>query len=1182
MLDPNKLKIDDRSIQQLLKDLLITYGQIPFIENGVEVGKWDELFKGQLLFFWVEIHESDLTWWQKERDLILKNWDIIDSDNSGKYLIKVLSTFYKWFVKAESYLQLWVIKELESCLASLDFKSLDVLIEETKNDKDFTFIINEIKKRKRERAVSSFIQREGTTKVKFEETTNLILNCLFQIKNELMKKDWDELVSTELHPPHIGLAYGFLKAYEKVKEKINEVPKRHLDYYYKDILQQEKAKARPDENYVFFQLNKEVKSFVLPKGTVLLGEADESGKEKEYATVSDSYLTNTRISELKTLLINASDDIAPSNKINAITGIYQNEVNSELLGNYSNEKEGWCFFGEPKIEQIASVGWALASPSFLTFGGDRSYELIIELSDDSAEECRKLLEKLAEKDRHSQEELFFSYLNQAFDIQITGLTKWMSINKYQINFYDFLKKTSNAIKLNFSLLAIDEAWVPFSKEVHGDTYTSPYPLIEFKIKENTVYYPYSFLKCMRWKSLGVNIEVNNSTKLTLYNKHGLIDSASPFPLFGVTPLRKDEFSIGTSEWIYKNLSQIDVQIVWLQPPSPNLEDYYKDYKTVELKDQDFKIAVLQSKDQKEYNLFDLDSDGELKDTTLIEGVTIFKKSNSKLIPDESILKPNETPLAFVNFELSSPDVGFGSKVYNEELILFSQEKARDRKNKLNLFPPNVPFIPYVKKINVNYKSSNTVVKKAIDGGNTSELFDFFHIHPHGILKVANNESVADNNLVPNFEDRAYLYLGIEGLITGTALCLYVKLEQSNIIQKVDTDFQLEYLTGKHWSILSSDNILENTVERGLNSGMITFRVPHDIDNENPFYSKEKNWIRISVKNKHANKIGKCLMIKPNCSLIERINIGHEESIKLAEPETVVKFKSKPKQITQVSQPMSSFGGRGGENEAQMFERTAQLLGHKNRMVRPRDFKRMLFEEFDELAWIKVATPTMFPESVKAGEVHIIVLPNFTSLGELEQQNIHYERIEAIENYIKRHSYPGIKIKVFSPQIEIVEVCVDIILNRLAETPPLEELTDLINRTISPWAFSKGNIENVDMSFNTINVLNGLNKIKSIWKVEVCEAVQIIKSGTNFSYVDSAETSEQLVPSTYKSILIPSIKHKIRFITVAQDGIKDTTIGNMVIGTDLIIREQGELPLSLKEKHERKKSLFVISTNEINP
>lgn len=1180
MLNPNNLKIDDRSIQQLLQELLKTYGQIPFIENGVEVGKWDELFKDQLLYFWVEIHETSLTWWQKERDIILKSWDSYGEPLSGPYLGKLVHTFYGWFTKAESYLQIWVIKELESCLASINFEVLEPLLASLPNNESNLKVLEQLKKRHGKKDRNGISNSKKNKEVDhFEEISNLLINCLLQIQKELRDKNWDELVSTERHPPHIGLAYGFLKAYNKVKDQLNELPKRHLDYYFKDVLKQERLKAKPDEVYLFFELNKEVQNFVLPQASVLLGDVDESGNETEFETISTSYLTNARITELKTLLVDASKEIAPLNKIGGVTGMFQNNIATDIATNYSPDNVGWHLFGDSATKNTASIGFAWASPVFLTEGGQRSYELVFELTDESALACRAVIKELAAKDQFSEEELFFNFYDQSLDIRISGLSAWLPIERYIINCFDFLKGNSNTIKLNFDLLESDEAWVSYSKDIHRENYETTYPIVELKIKGNTVYYPYFFLKCVQWKSLGINISVQECKELVMFNKHGLVDVASPFPILGVTPLKDDEFSLGSQEWVDKKITQVDLELTWLPLPKPNFATYYQDYKTTKIDDFTIKISVNEAPNAEEYDLFTLNEKEELSDTTILEGISVLKNAKSASNRLYETLRPSEVPAAFVSFKLMSPEAGFGSNHYKEELILYSQEKARDRKNKLNLLPPKAPFIPYVKSIKVNYKSNNTVIAKGIDNGNGAERFDFFHLHPHGTHKVANELKVKNRSLVPQLENRAYLYLGFEGLVLGTALCLYIKLEQSDDTINTEVDFRLEYLAGKKWATLNQDDILENSVENGLNSGMITFRIPIDIENKHPFYSRDKNWIRISVNNQHIADMGKCLLIKPNCSRVRRINIKNDEKIKLIPAGTITKFREKPKKISQVSQPMPSFGGKDREREGDLYSRVSQNLAHKRRMVRPRDFKRMLFEEFDNIAWLKVATPSEYPKSVKAGEVHIIVLPTFIDLEDMKQLNLQNEQKEAMKNFIKKHSYPGINVKIFSPQIELIEVCVDLVLNRMLETPSLDEISEIIDRTVSPWAFSEKKIENADDSFNTIDVLNSLNKLPYVWKVEVCEAVQIVKIGSNYTYLDSAEDNGLLSPSTYRSILITMAKHKIRFINGAEDSKASTTIGNMIIGTDLIIREEVEDIETEKLLEEAKSSLYLINTNE---
>lgn len=1176
----NPLKIDDRSIPQLLQTLLASYAQLPFVQDGEVKGNWDELFKDQLLFFLVDIHEANLFWWQKEREIILKNWNSTGRIKSTIFLSKLIQKFHNWYMLAERYEQWWIIKEMESCLLQLDLSGIQKALKKHENFQTVVEKIEQFIQRVQQNAsfAPRTLGRKGVHR--FEHNTNQFLNCLLQVQKELKLRHWDETISTEDHPPHVGLVYGFLKAYEKVQANLNQLPQVHLDYYVKTILQHKNAPVLADEVYLFFQLNDSYESFVLPKNTGIKG-LGEDGKELVFETMESAYLTKAVISEVKSLLIDSSPEIAPLHHIHAITGIYQSDISPEKLMDDAALHSGISMFGEAVQEYQSNIGWAIASPAFLSDSGERFYELTLEVSTDSAKQLRDTVAQLFEKTSLHYDEIAFKFLGETLNLRITSAEAWETIEEYNVNYHELMHAETNKLSISFKLTASDPEWSAYTEEVHQEGYQTTFPILEIGLKAGSIYYPYSLLNQLEWESIGIRTKVKDCNTLKLYNKNGLVDPTASFPIFGLDPKLDDPFYIGAEEWVYKSLDSIDLSIHWDALPQPNLEHYYSGYETVKLKDKDFKVRFKQAVDEaEEFELFTVDEKEELQSSTNLAGVSLdmpSKKPSKRYLFD---LSPRLVPEAFVELNLSSPLCGFGGAQFSEELSLFSQRKARDRKNKLDLKVPSVPFIPYVKQLKVDYESFNYITKKEVKSKQNQEQFDFFHVHPHGKLKVANGKRIEDDKLLPKLENRAYVYFGIEHLVKGAGFNLFFKFGESSISEKDTIDTRLEYLSGKSWVEIKQDYIIENTFQKGLGSGMLTFRVPYDIENNHPFYDPQKQWVRISITNEHAYAIGNCLLMRTNCSKAVRTGFEQSQSIQHIAPGVLSHFVAKElhQAVATISQPMASRGGKQVEAQSLYYKRIAQRLAHKNRAVRPEDFIQLLQERFSKIAWVKVATSTTNPKEINPGEVHLIVLPYFSNLEELRSWRLRAEEKEEMEQYLKSKCLMGVKVKVMAPRLEWVEAYVDIELNRMMNPPSIYELTDLINHAISPWAFDlRNSTEKIDGIFNTIDVLNALNQLNSIWRVPVCEAVQIIKTGRHFDYIDTAKGNEVLTPSSYQSIFIPTVKHKIRFIQDDAACLKDNTIGNMVIGMDLILKDIDEGAQLEKEKEQSVQGLYLLNS-----
>ena len=79
-------------------------------------------------------------------------------------------------------------------------------------------------------------------------------------------------------PPHLALLFAFLKLFKREQDYLNTLTRRHLDYNYKDILGFNRATGCAGKEPEFFELNKNAKSALVPKGTILMAGNDENGK----------------------------------------------------------------------------------------------------------------------------------------------------------------------------------------------------------------------------------------------------------------------------------------------------------------------------------------------------------------------------------------------------------------------------------------------------------------------------------------------------------------------------------------------------------------------------------------------------------------------------------------------------------------------------------------------------------------------------------------------------------------------------------------------------------------------------------------------------------------------------------------------------------------------------------------
>src|SRR5690606_11086947 len=68
------------------------------------------------------------------------------------------------------------------------------------------------------------------------------------------------------HLPHYALFLSFLKLFKSAQDQANTLTQRHLDFYYKEVLQLFPAKAQPNKAHIIVELAKQTSSYLIAKG----------------------------------------------------------------------------------------------------------------------------------------------------------------------------------------------------------------------------------------------------------------------------------------------------------------------------------------------------------------------------------------------------------------------------------------------------------------------------------------------------------------------------------------------------------------------------------------------------------------------------------------------------------------------------------------------------------------------------------------------------------------------------------------------------------------------------------------------------------------------------------------------------------------------------------------------------
>jgi len=178
-----------------------------------------------------------------------------------------------------------------------------------------------------------------------------------------------EIESRSNNEPHFALFLCFLKLFKHAQNQLNQVTDRHLDFYYKKVLQIKEKAAQSDQVHLVCELAKNVNQHLIEAGTPFNGGKDASGKIRFYQVDEDIVLNKGTVSHIRSIFSkNKKLYFAP----------FANSADG-LGAEFENGIAKWSAFGHDDLPR-ASTGFALASPVLLLQEGLRTIHLIFNLT----------------------------------------------------------------------------------------------------------------------------------------------------------------------------------------------------------------------------------------------------------------------------------------------------------------------------------------------------------------------------------------------------------------------------------------------------------------------------------------------------------------------------------------------------------------------------------------------------------------------------------------------------------------------------------------------------------------------------------------------------------------------------------------------------------------------------------
>lgn len=1204
-----RFRIDDRSFEDLLGYMVSFLEHVNFYNTDNEIdGNWKVLLEHDPVIYIVTIINEPVYLDESEDDT------------------QMVQDLLHWYTKIEKWYR--DLRELEEDILADKIGNISADIITTQKDRLTNYVNQQNKNKQKPKSFSEAVKvysgaekkQEQKQDVDVSEMVHTLKKVVLHIQDFAKKYLQKYLFTKDDHMPNNALYIAFALLYKRLKDKINTLSKKHLDFYYRDVLQQTTSPGVATQAVICFEVLSKFGSVPIPEKTQFsAGKIFGSKTSILFETSKAVMVCAVKLESIRTLYFNQSPFIKIGTKLPTITNIIKNELVTKGKSNDA-EEINWSLFGadedtlinsEIEPTSITDIGYMIGSQVLYLEEGKRRVSISFRMETNSAQDIFwKLLDEVKESQAVPMDVVFNMIFEEAFTISYTSTKKWESVPVYDV----FYNREENVFGIGFILHNTDPAVTSLATEKSN----SVWPMVKVVFDEYAPFYTYSFFKGIQLESIDIDVEVSGVKNLSLYNNIGKMPLTKSFDLFGPSPRKGGYLMIGKSELFKKELTDLTIDIEWDNVPYEygGFDAYYMAY-AEPFSNDSFKVELSalsngywfpQDSDlAQEVNLYTTEScytpEGyesvrvSENRTLKLDHLEAFKLSRDYRLHDP-IKYDVHTKGGFFKLTLIAPEYAFGKNLYQKN---YTEVAVSNAKNDEDLPLPNKPFVPKVKSVAISYTAKDSMYfNNTLSNENNPDIVagDYLHITPFGIKKTLKDSKVYENTIVPDFEGQGYLYLSLSSPQPLMEVTLYFDVlnkTPSNVNSYEGIIFQYKELSD--WVTLTEKHIISDSTNRLTKSGIIEFSFPSRFQpNDAGLYelrcvAKHKAYLYPMLKGIYPNAV------VATCTSDDDSIIG-----KKVPANSISKTVTKMPALKKITQPAPSYGGKLAGTEATFYTDVSERLRHKDRAISIWDYERMMLQYFHDVIIAKCTNLTQNFKP-KAGNVTIVVLARRWRTEEHFYFNT--DELAAMASYINQKSNPFIKIKVRNPIVEWLLVNCKVTF--YAEDNGgyyINQLNQEISDYLSPLPSDKNsNIEGIGAVVEPRMLMSYIENLEYIKVVHEINIEHIVKKGINDFTMKVYHASEQIKPTTPWSILAPVNKHNINRETEVDEAPLDTPSGedetdllNMQVGVDFIISddstEESEEPVTTvkqeeaitkikKEVKETKQEYKVVPVNKGN-
>lgn len=1217
---PSYVKVDEQKFSDRLSFLLKYSELVKYIGlNGEEQGSWEVFLQKDICFFLASILNFNLS----EKDTLIKDnlytfwWAQTEKQKREAFrsafqnLLEMATVINTWFNESQALKGIKdgvkMISEIEQTIKSRPKSALQGLKSEaTAAEKAEVFSVGsvtfffedfhevwelDVTMLKIVKPGEEYDFKKGIKK--FGSIYRTLFHSITHLQEIALQLLSDSIKKKHNHQPDTALLITFLFLMEHAQNQINTFTKKHLDYYYCEILGQEKLPAVPDKTFVQFTLLKTAPYRLLEKGALLHAGVNKEGLPSYYELDDDILVTKANIPSdgLKTIFLarNPNIDFGLS-KQNTITNIYAAPLANSDDGfgaKFSDPANTWPLIGEDQSELnqdeqqmgFGRIGLAIAASVLNLEGGNRKISLNLTFQDSSLSGFIEVLGSIAAEKNTDKDSAFEDLFQNSLEVYLSGKKEWILIENYSATGPS--QWENNTLTIYFELAEGKPSITEYNPKVHGGSFDTDFPVLKILLRHQDSHFIYSFVKQLELEVIKLDVEVEGLKSLNLFNQAGKVDGSVPFQPFGPIPEKNAYLLFGHSEITNKKINSLNVNLNWNNLPETEngFRDYYAAYDQPlspiynnPITNSCFKINLsslsnyrfVEETQPEEVNLFQIQCDPEPPpNTEPLSPQTIIQwpaDNLGNLQPDYTLEKlppfTNLTKQGYFKIKLEDPYYGFGESIYSELFPLVISENARPkfflfwpRKNKNQLPIPNKPFSPVLSQISIDYTASTTfyfppgeVWENEKESGEK-----VFHLLPFGIDPIFEDGRPlkAFHGLMPSFNGDGNLFIGIADLIPPQPITIFFELQKSerkfNPAKPISVGWW--YLKDNQWESFPPHTVLMDTTDQFTKTGIIKLDIPKSINKNNTILPNDLHWINVGIKG-NLKAIGRVKNITTQvASTTWQANpkdITHFENVQANPPQIKISgLVDKTPEITDVKRIYKFYHGRTRELETSFYTRVSELLRHKGRAITPYDYERLILQKFPLIKQVKCIGFANYEKFLKTpGSLYIIVVP-FWGHDELSPKS-GFSLLQSIKEYVSAIAAPELEITVKNPLYEKILIYGKVkfnptIVKEGMSGKYLKELDADIKNFICPW-LKEGPV-NLGGSLGKSALQNFIHDRPYVEGITKFSIVQVIEAQEEYEIEDTAIQSDKieiLYASTPWSVLIPEKVHQIQEIKTRED------------------------------------------------